>query len=138
MGKLRKRVRSEDDILYHEYEDHSLQYARRSPFTDITNGEFNWFLISSHVLSCRQTYSYADRHCDYAVPSSSLQIRHLKKRSDVAPLKGNRFHIDQSSSMQMFDITPLMIKAKGEFSNSFMINLYNCRTIENLLSLTYN
>lgn len=89
-------------------------------------------------MSCRQTYRYTDFHCDYAVPSSSSQIRHLKKGSDVAPLIGNRFHIDQSSSMQVFGTAPLMKKAKGEFNNSFMINLYNCRTIATLLSLTYN
>jgi len=131
-------VRSEEVNLYHEYEDHSLQGVDKSPFTNITNGEFNWFLILCHVMGCRQKYRYTYSHSDSRVPSSSSQIRHLKRRSHVAPLIDNNFHGNQSSSMQVFDTTPLSKNAKGEYSNPFMNFLYICGTNIGLLTLTYN
>lgn len=106
-----------------------MQDAERPPFTDITNGEFSWLLILSSVLFCIQAYGYTDSHWDYAVPSTSSQIRQLNKTMDVAPLIGNHLHGDQSSHVQVSDASPLMENAKGEYSNSFMINLYNCRMI---------
>ena len=131
-------MRSEEVNLYHGYEDQSLQGVDRYPFTNITNGEFNWFLFSCHVMGCRQKYRYTYSHCDCPVPSSSSQVRHLKRRSHVAPLRDNHFHGNQSSSMQVFDATPLSKNAKGEYCNPFVNFFYICGTNIALLTLTYN
>ena len=89
-------------------------------------------------MGCRQKYGYTYSHCDFPVPSSSSQIRHLKRRSLVAPLIDNHFHGNQSSSMQVFDATPLSKNAKGEYSNPFMIFFCICGTNIAMLTLTYN
>jgi len=89
-------------------------------------------------MGCRQKYRYTYSHCDCPVPSSSSQVRHLKRRSHVAPLRDNHFHGNQSSSMQVFDATPLSKNAKGEYSNPFLNFFFICGINIALLTLTYN